>query len=149
MTNQSKLNAFFTAMATIASMKPSNEVEFEVVKEAQEFFMNPMYASLQKQGFEKNFFAVDKFGNPFSTVKGFNMLFEQPKVVTKLQTKPVEKMKDSELISNFVEVGNELCKRIPHTPILQKKIKANYNELYDTSACVVENINNLVVESES
>ena len=142
MTNQSKLNAFFTAMATIASMNPSNEVEFEAVKEAQEFFMNPMFASLQKQGFEKNFFAVNKLGIPFSTSKGFNMLFQQPKVVTKPQIKPIDEYKDLELISTFVESGFAICHRLPNAPMLQKKFKENYSEIADVVTCITETSNN-------
>lgn len=144
MTNQQKVNALFTAIATVASMNPSNEGEFELVREAQEFFINPLFTSLQKEGFDKNFFAVNKMGIPFSTKNGFNRLFAEPKVIIKTITKPVDKQTDAEIISSFVESGFAICHRLPNAPVLQKKFKENYSEIADAITCVTNTSNEVL-----
>jgi hypothetical protein len=148
MTNQQRINALFTAMACVIDMKlNSNDlVEFELVSSLKELSNDPMFDSLKQEGFDKNFFGVSKSGNLFPTKKGVDLLFGEPvtKIVSKMQTKPVEKMTDNEVIENFIATGNEICQRIPNGVVMQKKVYTNYNKIYDAASCVVENINNFV-----
>jgi hypothetical protein len=140
MTNQSKINALFTAIACVIDMKldKDNLVEFEFVASLKELSNDPMFDSLKQEGFDKNLFGISTGGNLFPTIKGFDVLFGQPstKIVTKLQPKSVSKLTDSEVIDTFVEVGAELCNRIPKGTMMQRKVFKNYNSIYETAVCV-------------